>query len=92
MTTFVIETGPADVAHGIPDWFVDQMPADASPERLMHQYGYHLLGKLREYKADTPRRKHLLLHWSFLQRLAGVHPEIFDEVLAAYAEGWAASM
>jgi hypothetical protein len=31
------------------------------------------------------------MHWGFLSRLAEIHPEIFDEVLSAYAEVWAAS-
>jgi hypothetical protein len=93
MTGFIIDTGAPqiDVTHGIPDWFRDQMPAGATPERLMHQYGYHLMGKLADYRSDDARRKHLLMHWPFLQRLAGVHPDIFDELLNAYFEAWLAS-
>lgn len=88
----VIDTGErADATLGIPDWFVDLMPEDTPEDRLIHQYAYHLIGKLAEYRSMKFARKHLLLHWAFLRRLADTHPEIFDEALGAYAEAWAAS-
>ncbi len=87
-----IDTGDrADATLGIPDWFIDQMPEDMPQDRLIHQYAYHLIGKLAEYRAMKFARKHLLLHWGFLRALADTHPEIFDEAMAAYAEVFAAS-
>lgn len=78
-----------DVTHGIPDWFMDLMPEGTAPERAMHQYAYHLIGKVAEYKSMKFARRFLVGHWPFLARLAEIHPEIFDEVLASYAEVWA---
>lgn len=87
-----IDTGnAADATLGIPDWFVDLMPEGTPEDRLIHQYAYHLIGKLAEYRSMKFARKHLLLHWAFLRRLADTHPEIFDEAIGAYAEAWAAS-
>lgn len=89
----VIDTGAPtdDPLRGIPDWFIDMMPTDTPQDRIIHQYAYHLIGKLAEYRSIKFARKHLLLHWGFLLRLADTHPEIFDEALGAYAEAWAAS-
>lgn len=88
-----IDTGDraADPTLGIPDWFIDQMPEDMPEARLVHQYAYHLIGKLSEYRSMKFARKHLLLHWGFLRALADTHPEIFDEAMTAYAEVYAAS-
>lgn len=77
-----------DVTHGIPDWFMDLMPQGESPERAVHQYAYHLIGKLAEYRSMKFARRFLTGHWLFLARLAETYPEIFDEVLATYAEVW----
>lgn len=89
----VIDTGApaANPLLGIPDWFIDMMPEDMPQDRIIHQYAYHLIGKLSEYRSITFARKHLLLHWGFLRALAETHPEIFDEAMAAYAEVYAAS-
>lgn len=88
-----IDTGNAtDATIGIPDWFVDLMPEGTPEDRLIHNYAYHLIGKLSEYRSMKFARKHLLLHWAFMRRLADTHPEIFDEAVAAYAEAWAASV
>ncbi len=91
--TFTIDTGAPqiDLTHGIPTWFQDEMPEGTTPERMMHQYAYHLIGKLSSYSSMKFARRHLTGHWAFLSRLAEIHPEIFDEVLATYAETWAAS-
>lgn len=92
--TIQIDTGntAADGALGIPDWFIDLMPEGTPEARLVHQYAYHLIGKLTEYRSMKFARKHLLMHWAFLQRLSDMHPEIFDEAIGAYAEVWAASV
>jgi hypothetical protein len=94
MTALIIDTGaPAvDLTHGIPDWFQDEMPPGTTPERMMPQFAYNLIGKLGEYKSADARRKCLLAYWPFLQRLAAVHPDIFDELLSSYSEAWLASM
>lgn len=90
----VIDTGATavDPLLGIPDWFTDLLPQDMPQDRIIHQYAYHLIGKLSEYRSMKFARKHLMLHWGFLHRLADTHPEIFDEAIAAYAEAWAASV
>ena len=89
----VIDTGaPAtNPLLGIPDWFIDMMPEDTPQDRLIHDYAYHLIGKLASYRAMNFARKHLILHWGFLRALADTHPEIFDEAMSAYAEVYAAS-
>lgn len=88
--TFQFDTGPTpiDAFQGVPDWFRDLMPADAAPEKVMHDYGYHLIGEIKEPKTFKTVRKRILAHWSFLQRLAETHPDVFDELLAAYGERW----
>lgn len=89
----LIDTGAPqiDVTHGIPDWFMDLMPEGTTPERAMHQYAYHIVGKLSEYHSSKFARRFFLGHWPFLGRLAEIYPEIFDEVMTAYAEVLAAS-
>jgi hypothetical protein len=91
--TLIIDTGAPQInpTQGVPDWFVDMMPEGTPPERIMHNYAYNLIGKLSDYSSMKFARKHLMMHWGFLSRLAEIHPEIFDEVLSAYAEVWAAS-
>lgn len=86
---FIIDTGPvADPARSlIPDWFWDTYPTDGtSSDRAIHDYGYHLIGALKNpAKMDTVR-KHTLAQWQFLRLLAETHPGVFDEFMAAYAE------
>lgn len=90
MNELVIDTGVAPQReYLIPAWFIDQMPEDISDERLAHQYAYHLIGKISEYKSMKFARLQLIGHWQFLRSLADSHPEIFDEVIAVYAEKWA---
>jgi hypothetical protein len=91
MTSFTVEAARSDPHPGIPTWFQDEMPDDITPERMAHNYAYHLIGKLSGYKSMKFARKHLIGHWPFLLRLSEIHPEIFDEVLATYAEVWAAA-
>lgn len=86
--TIVIETGVAadPVMNEIPDWFHDLMPPGTPTERVVHQYGYHLVGKLANYKSQKFARICLISNWRFLRYLAESHPGVFDEVLATYSE------
>ena len=88
MSGFVIDTGkpefnPLDL---IPDWFRDNYASDADAKRIIHDYGYHLIGQTTNpAKLDTVR-KHTLASWQFLRALAEHHPGVFDEFICAYAE------
>ena len=91
--TLTIDTGAQspDATNSIPDWFVDLMPEGTTPDRLTHDYAYHLIGKLGSYRSMKFARQHLLQHWAFLRQLADSHPEVFDEVMVSYSEAFAAS-
>lgn len=89
MTTFTIDTGhsaPFDPLSLIPDWFRDIYPADADPSRVIHDFGYHLIGQTTNPRKLETVRKHTLANWRFLQSLAETHPGVFDEFICAYAE------
>ena len=95
MATFEIDTGVFDQAPAllaqIPDWFLDQYTVLPDESRALHDYGYHLIGWLQDPngpKKMATVRKHFLCHWVFLRNLAEQHPDVFDELLAAYAERW----
>lgn len=89
--TFEIDTGIAadDPRRFIPDWFRDQYGAnEPDAARMVHDYGYHLIGALTApAKMDTVR-KHTLAQWGFLRVLADMHPGVFDEFWSIYAERW----
>jgi hypothetical protein len=88
---FAIDTGaPADTFDErslVPDWFRD-MHGDADTSRLFHDYAYHMIGAMQNPKQWKTVRKHILHDWGFLRALSQHHPDVFDEVLAAYAERW----
>ncbi len=86
--TLTIDTGADDrsATRFIPDWFHDIYPSDTPDAKLMHDYGYHLIGAMQKpVRLDTVRR-HLTAEWSFLIELAAINPGVFDEILTAYAE------
>jgi hypothetical protein len=89
MTSFTIDTGvqtarpPIDF---VPDWFRDAYSVEPSAERVIHDYGYHLIGALRNPAKVETCRKHTIMHWGFLRNLAEIHPSVFDEFMCAYAE------
>lgn len=86
--TLVIDTGvqeftPLDL---IPDWYRDIHPIGTPPEKVMHDYGYHLIGAMNNPKKLETVRTHVLAQWRFIAALAAVHPGVFDEIMTAYAE------
>lgn len=82
----ITEETAFDPASLIPDWFKDQYQITPDASRMMHDYGYHLIGALQNpVKMDTVR-KHTLAQWNFLRQLGDVHPGVLDEFLCAYAE------
>ena len=85
--TFTIDTGPAPrgLRDRLPDWFLDQEPEDATDARLCFDYGQWLIAATAKPKTVKTVRTHLLAAWWFLPTLAEQHPEVFDELLCAYA-------
>lgn len=70
----------------IPDWFKDQFPADTTPEKLAHDFAYHMIWQTKQPKKTETARKHLLAQWRFLFLLAKQDGAIFDEVLISFVE------
>lgn len=77
---------PTDARSMVPDWFLDQSPAGAGERTIAHDYAYHLIAEFTKPKTMKTVRRRLLTNTEFLHRLAEIHPEIFDEVICAYAE------
>ncbi len=85
--TFEIDTGIQDSAlRLIPAWFQDLKPEGTDPRRVVHDYGYHLIGALHKPATMATVRKHTLAQWSFLQLLAHEWPDVFDEFWTTYTE------
>ena len=84
---FKIDTGaPAfNPVTLLPDWFRDQHPEDAPFERLAFAYGQWMLAEVDRPQMTKTARKHMLFSWRFMGLLAECHPEVFDEILVAYA-------
>ena len=86
----IIDTGTSEdntsIKALIADFVLDQLPADVSDEDAASAFAYHMIWKILQPKTMDTVRRHYLAQWSFLSRLAAIHPEIFDEVQAAYAE------
>ena len=94
--TFVIDTG----APGIPtavdlvaDWLRDQCPADYTPAQIVQAYAHHLMGHMSPDRGDPRRpvrlstiRDHFMANRRFVWAVAEEQPELFDEILVAYAE------
>lgn len=86
--TFEIDTGIAadDPLRFVPDWFRDTYRQEPDASRIIHDYGYHLIGALNDPKKIDTVRKHTLAQWGFLRVLAEHHPGVFDEFICTYAE------
>lgn len=87
--TFAIDTGLSDQSptRFIPDWFHDIFgDTPPAPERMMHDFGYHLIGAMQNPKKLETVRRHFLKNWEFLRELAATNPGVFDEIMTAYAE------
>lgn len=86
---FHIDTGTTQAAFDplnlVPDWFRDNY-ADINDPKIIHDYGYHLIGQTTDPKTMATVRKHTLASWSFLRCLGEQHPEVLDEFICAYAE------
>jgi hypothetical protein len=87
----IIDTGtPEENANSIkaliPAFVLDELPEDVSDEAAASAFAYHMIWKIQQPRKMETVRKHYIANWSFLFRLADIHPEIFDEVQAAYAE------
>lgn len=91
--SFEIDTGhqSATIATFISDWFVDLYPEDTPIEKLAHDYAYHLIGALNNPKMMKTVRAHFVAQFRFMEHLAEMHPDVFDELVAAYTERWMAS-
>ena len=89
MTVFQIDTGAEvqafDPVNLLPDWFRDQNDENAPFDKLAYTYGQWMLEEVQRPAKAATARKHLLFSWRFLSHLAEVHPEIFDDIFAAYA-------
>lgn len=86
-----IDTGIGDSPRRfMPDWFLDLHHGD-DDAKLMHDFGYYVLGELTSPKMAMTARRHILAHWAFLRALAEMHPAVFDEILTAYGERFLAS-
>lgn len=87
--TFTIDTGTAPQQWGIrerlPDWFLDQQADDATDAQLAFTYGQWLIGETQRPRKVETVRKHLLAAWRIMPLIAEHHPEVFDQVLTAYA-------
>lgn len=77
---------PTDARALIPDFILDDMPAAVSEYDAAHAYAYHLIWDFKQPKTIATVRKKLLRANSFLTRLAEIDPDLFDEVICAFAE------
>lgn len=75
-----------EIYNHIPGWFLDQFPEATPPERLAHDYAYHLIWEMKRPKKIETVRKRILDHWGFLRLLADQDGAIFDEVFTAFVE------
>ncbi len=85
--TFIIDTGAtvSPLRDRLPDWFLDQQPETATDAQLAFTYGQWLISETQRPKRVETVRKHLLAAWWCLPIIADHHPEVFDELLCAYA-------
>lgn len=85
--TFKIDTGGSSaLRNNLPTWFLDECADDADDRQLAHDYAYHLIWRTRQpAKLETVRR-HITYAWPALFTISSLYPELFDEVMCAYAE------
>lgn len=84
--TFEISLGRDPILDACPDWLRDQLPVDASREKIASTMAVALMGDLRQPKTTKTVREKVLRRWEFLRALAEISPTQFDEVLLEYAE------
>lgn len=70
----------------LPDWFKDQFVADTAPEKLAHDFAYHMIWQMKQPKKMETVIKHLLAQWRFLALLAKQDNDLFLEVFTALVE------
>jgi hypothetical protein len=86
--TFQIDTGTAPawgIRDRLPTWFLDQQEETATDAQLAFTYGQWLISETRRPKKVATVRDHLLAAWRIMPLIAEHHPEVFDELLCAYA-------
>jgi len=77
---------PTDARSFIPDFVLDQLPEGADERAAAHAFAYHMIWDFKQPKTIATVRKKLLRANSFMSRLAEIDPDLFDEVICAYAE------
>lgn len=70
----------------IPDFVLDELPESATDEEAARAFAYHMIWKIQRPKKMETVRKHYLMQWAFLGRLAVIDPEMFDECQRAFAD------
>lgn len=77
---------PTDARAFIPDFIMDDLPDEVSEMKAAQTYAYHLIWDFKQPKMIATVRKKLLRANVFMSRLAEIDPDLFDEVICAYAE------
>lgn len=70
----------------LPDWFLDQAHETDTDAQLARAYGYHLIWQMGQRKKLETVRRHFTDAWPALRFIADLQPQVFDEVMCAYAE------
>lgn len=77
---------PTDARAFIPDHVMDVLPPNTGEAEAASAFAYHLISEFQKPKTMPTVRKRLISANQFLNRLAEIAPETFDEVMCAYAE------
>lgn len=77
---------PIDARTMIPDYILDDLPDGATEIAAARAFAYHMIWKIKQPKRLETVRKHFTFNWPFMRRLSEIEPEVFDELLCAYAE------
>lgn len=77
---------PTDARTMIPDFIMDYLDETADERTAAQAYAYHLIWTFKQPKMLKTVRRKLLQANAFLNRLAEIDPDLFDEVICAYAE------
>lgn len=77
---------PTDARALIPDFVLDELPDGVDEVKAAQTYAYHLIWQFKQPKMLKTVRDRILFANRFLMRLAEIDPDLFDEVICAYAE------
>lgn len=75
-----------DAREWIDTHVMDELPDGVSEADAAQAFAYHMIWKMQQPKTIATVRKHMLAKNRFLLRLAEIQPDLFDEVMCAYAE------